>query len=77
MFEQDDAGAGSACRRRNSPRPLHDKPQQHRTYIACIGPITAQTARECGLKVDIEAKTFTICGLVEAIVNFYQDLKDK
>jgi len=36
--------------------------------IACIGPITSQTAREFGLKVDIEAREFTIDGLVEAIV---------
>ena len=36
--------------------------------IACIGPITSQTARELGLKVDIEAHEFTIDGLVEAIV---------
>ena len=36
--------------------------------IACIGPITSQTARELGLKVDIEAREFTIDGLVEAIV---------
>ena len=36
--------------------------------IACIGPITSQTARELGLDVDIEAKEFTIDGLVEAIV---------
>ncbi len=38
--------------------------------IACIGPITSQTARELGFKVDIEAKEFTIDGLVEAIVQF-------
>jgi uroporphyrinogen-III synthase len=36
--------------------------------IACIGPITSQTARELGLDVDIEANEFTIDGLVEAIV---------
>lgn len=36
--------------------------------IACIGPITSQTARELGLDVDIEANEFTIEGLVEAIV---------
>ena len=36
--------------------------------IACIGPITSQTARELGLDVHIEAKEFTIDGLVEAIV---------
>ena len=40
------------------------------SMIACIGPITAQTARELGLRVDIEAKEFTIDGLVEAIVKF-------
>lgn len=36
--------------------------------IACIGPITSQTARELGLNVQIEASEFTIDGLVEAIV---------
>ena len=36
--------------------------------IACIGPITAQTAREMGLNVTIEATEFTIDGLVQAIV---------
>jgi uroporphyrinogen-III synthase len=36
--------------------------------LACIGPVTAQTARELGLRVDIEAKEFTIDGLVKAIV---------
>ncbi len=40
--------------------------------IACIGPITAQTARECGLDVHIEARTFTIDGLVAAIVDYYR-----
>jgi len=35
--------------------------------IACIGPITAETARNLGLKVDIEATEYTIPGLVEAI----------
>ena len=36
--------------------------------IASIGPITSQTARDQGLRVDIEAREFTIDGLVEAIV---------
>jgi len=39
-----------------------------RPKIACIGPITSQTARECGLKVHIEAQVYTIAGLVEAII---------
>lgn len=39
-----------------------------RPKIACIGPITSKTARECGLQVHIEAKVYTIAGLVEAII---------
>lgn len=38
--------------------------------IACIGPITTQTARELGLNVAIEAQEFTIVGLVEAIIHY-------
>lgn len=40
------------------------------SVIACIGPITSQTARELGLHVDIEAREFTIDGLVQAITNY-------
>ena len=39
--------------------------------IACIGPITAQTARESGLEVDIMAEEHTIPGLVEALVEHF------
>jgi uroporphyrinogen-III synthase len=42
--------------------------QHARPKIACIGPITSQTARELGLDVHIEAQEFTIAGLVEAII---------
>ena len=35
--------------------------------VACIGPITAATARERGLHVDVEATEHTIIGLVEAL----------
>ena len=38
-----------------------------RTRVACIGPITAQTARGHGLGVDVEAEEYTIPGLVEAV----------
>ena len=41
--------------------------------LACIGPITAQTARELGLRVDLEAQEFTIDGLVKAIVQHEED----
>jgi len=40
--------------------------------IASIGPITSNTAKELGLKVDISAKEYTIKGLIEAIVSSYQ-----
>ena len=39
--------------------------------IASIGPITSKTAREHGLKVDVEAKRHDIPGLVDAIKKFY------
>ena len=35
--------------------------------VACIGPITAGTARELGLQVDIVAQEYTIPGLVRAM----------
>ena len=36
--------------------------------VAAIGPITAATARESGLAVDVEAEVHTIDGLVDALV---------
>jgi uroporphyrinogen III methyltransferase/synthase len=39
--------------------------------VASIGPITSQTARDSGLKVDVEAKRHDVDGLVEAIVAFF------
>jgi uroporphyrinogen III methyltransferase / synthase len=35
--------------------------------VACIGPITADTARKHGLRVDAEGKEYTIPGLIEAV----------
>jgi uroporphyrinogen III methyltransferase/synthase len=40
--------------------------------IASIGPITSDTAKELGFDVHITAKSFTIPGLVEAILQYYQ-----
>ncbi len=37
--------------------------------VACIGPITAATARDRGLTVDVEAAEHTIAGLVAALVD--------
>lgn len=36
--------------------------------VACIGPITAETARQHGLTVDVEADVHTVPGLVDALV---------
>ncbi|HEX8227843.1 MAG TPA: uroporphyrinogen-III synthase [Chloroflexia bacterium] len=41
------------------------------TAIVCIGPITAQTAREYGLKVAAVADQYTATGLVEALVRLF------
>jgi len=41
--------------------------------IASIGPITADTARDLGFKVDIIAESYTIPGLCEAIQQYYLD----
>ena len=39
--------------------------------IACIGPITADTARKLGLQVDISAESYTIEGLIESMIDFF------
>jgi uroporphyrinogen III methyltransferase/synthase len=44
------------------------QPLMQGVQTAAIGPITARTARDLGFKVDIEAQTYTIDGLVEAIL---------
>jgi len=36
--------------------------------VACIGPITAETARARGLHVHVEAPVHSIDGLVDALV---------
>ncbi len=41
------------------------------TRVACIGPITAETARGHGLGVDAEAKEYTMAGLVEAVTDLF------
>ena len=39
--------------------------------IACIGPITAKTARRWGMKVKIQPKQYTIPGLTQAIAKYF------
>ena len=43
-----------------------------RIPAACIGPITAKTARDHGWRVAIEAEEYTIQGLVKAIRAYYR-----
>jgi len=43
--------------------------------VASIGPVTSKTARDHGLKVDVEARRHDIEGLVEAIRNFFGKAK--
>jgi hydroxymethylbilane synthase len=37
--------------------------------VACLGPVTAETARDYGLRVDIVAEDATIPGLVQALID--------
>jgi hydroxymethylbilane synthase len=43
-----------------------------RAVIACIGPVTAEEAREMGLPPDVVAETSTVEGLVDALVAWRQ-----
>lgn len=46
---------------------LTDGVDYGRPLIACIGPVTAATAHELGLPVDVVAEEYTIDGLLEAL----------
>lgn len=43
--------------------------------IACIGPITAETALSQGIKPDITASEYTIPGLVNSITHYFKGLQ--
>ena len=43
----------------------------NQAQVAAIGPITAETARDLGLRVDVVASEYTIGGLVAVLVNAY------
>jgi uroporphyrinogen-III synthase len=53
---------------RRGPRPLKSDSPLKCIRFASIGPVTSSTLRELGLPVDIEAKQYTIPGLIKAIV---------
>jgi uroporphyrinogen III methyltransferase/synthase len=42
--------------------------------VAAIGPVTADTARECGFEVAVSAATYTIDGLCDAILEHFRSL---
>jgi uroporphyrinogen III methyltransferase / synthase len=43
------------------------RPALEHVLVACIGPVTAETARASGLAVGVVASTYTLAGLVEAL----------
>ena len=47
-------------------------PEIKKTRIACIGPITAKTAEDAGLKVDILPEEYTVASLLDAIEDYFQ-----
>jgi uroporphyrinogen III methyltransferase/synthase len=49
-----------------------DKELLASSLIACIGPVTAKTATELGIRVDLVAKKATVEGLVEALVSHWE-----
>jgi uroporphyrinogen III methyltransferase/synthase len=47
-------------------------PEIKKAKIACIGPITAKTARDAGLNVEIVPEAYTVSALMDAIENYFQ-----
>ena len=45
------------------------------SLIACIGPVTSATARELGLRVDLEASEHTVEGLVDSLTSHFSKAK--
>jgi uroporphyrinogen III methyltransferase/synthase len=46
-----------------------------RISVACIGPITAKTAENRGLKVHLSPSEYTVPALVDAIVQYFSPSK--
>jgi uroporphyrinogen III methyltransferase/synthase len=49
------------------PDALRTRAAGSRPLIACIGPVTADTARELGLRADVVATTYTAAALARAV----------
>jgi uroporphyrinogen III methyltransferase/synthase len=39
--------------------------------VACIGPVTAETARQAGMRVEVVAEEYTIPGLASALTQYF------
>jgi len=44
--------------------------------IACLGPVTAATARKAGLNVDIEQDEYTVTGLLQSLIQYFKKEKE-
>ncbi len=51
---------------------VKDRSILNNVVFASIGPVTSDTIRKCGFEPHVEAKVYTIDGLVEAIVEYFQ-----
>lgn len=60
---------------RSARAALNKHSADHVLHSASIGPVTSATLRKFRLPVDIEAKEYTIPGLVQAIVDFRQRVR--
>ena len=41
--------------------------------IACIGPVTAATAKKAGFQIDIQQEEYTMEGLVQSLLQYFKD----
>jgi uroporphyrinogen-III synthase len=60
----------------NARATLKKTGRRHGVHSASIGPVTSGTLREFGLPVDIEARQYTMPGLVEAIVRYRERIRN-
>lgn len=60
----------SSSTARNFHELVQGVPKRHlrEVVIASVGPVTSSTLRSCGYHVDIDAREYTMAGLVDAIV---------
>lgn len=43
--------------------------------VACIGPVTAETAKKAGIKIDISQEEYTMEGLVQSLADYFKTHK--